>query len=61
MAAVDLSAQRKLATRIQTLLLDETPVIYPYFYDFLAASQKNVYGVSTQAGQQFYLHKVTKS
>ena len=61
MAAVDLSEQRKLATRIQTLLLDETPVIYPYFYDFLAASQKNIHGVSTQAGQQFYLHKVTKS
>lgn len=60
-AAVDLSEQRSLAKQIQTLLLDETPAIYPYFYDYLAASQKNVFGVSTQAGQQFYLNKVTKS
>jgi peptide/nickel transport system substrate-binding protein len=60
-AAVDIAEQRRLATRIQTLLLDETPVVYPYFYDYLAASQKNVFGIQPQAGQQLYLNKVTKS
>ena len=60
-AAVDLSEQRRLATRIQTLLLEETPVIFPYFYDLLAASQQNVFGIKPTAGQQMYLNKVTKS
>lgn len=61
LAAVDLSAQRQLASKIQTLLLDETPIIYPYFYDHLSASQSNVQGVNAQASQNLYLNLVTKS
>ena len=60
-AAVDLSSQRRLATQIQTLLLDETPVIYPYFYDYLAASQRNVHGVNVSPGPQIFFDQVTKS
>jgi peptide/nickel transport system substrate-binding protein len=60
-AAVDLSAQRKLAGQIESLLLDETPVIYPYFYDCMAASQKNIYGINLLTGQQLLLNQVTKS
>src|SRR5205807_970764 len=37
-AAVDLSSQRKFAGQIEQLLLDETPVIFPYNYDFLGAT-----------------------
>jgi peptide/nickel transport system substrate-binding protein len=44
-AAVDLSVQRRIAGQIERLLLDETPIIYPYFYDYLSATQKNVTGV----------------
>jgi peptide/nickel transport system substrate-binding protein len=44
-AAVDLSSQRSIAQQIEALLLDETPVIYAYFYDFLTATAKNVTGV----------------
>lgn len=44
-AALDLSSQRRIAGQIETLLLDETPVIYPYFYDFLTATAKNITGV----------------
>jgi peptide/nickel transport system substrate-binding protein len=61
LAASDLSVQKQLATKIQTLLLDETPIIYPYFYDHLAASQGNVYGANAQASQNLYLNLVTKS
>ncbi len=60
-AAADLSTQRRLAGQIQRLLLDETPIIYAYFYDYLAASQKNVHGIYPQAGGQFFLYNVTKS
>jgi peptide/nickel transport system substrate-binding protein len=44
-AAVDLSTQRMLAKQIEDLLLDETPIIYAYFYDLLIAQQKNCSGV----------------
>lgn len=60
-AAVDLSAQRKLATRIQTLLLDETPVIVPYFFDLLAASQTNVFDIHPHPSKVLYLDRTTKS
>ena len=45
-ASPDLSTQRRLAGQIEQLLLDETPIIYAYFYDWLTATQKNVTGVS---------------
>ncbi len=54
-AAVDLSTQRSLAGQIETLLLDETPIIYAYFYDLLIGTQKNVSGVlPTQLGLFFW-------
>ena len=43
-AALDVDAQKEVSSQIQTLLLDETPVIIPYFYDFLAAQRQNVTG-----------------
>jgi peptide/nickel transport system substrate-binding protein len=54
-AAIDLSSQRKLAQQIETLLLDETPIIYAYFYDYLTATAKNVTGVYPTAQGQFFL------
>jgi peptide/nickel transport system substrate-binding protein len=59
-AAVDLSTQRKIAGQIETLLLDETPVIYPYFKDNLTATQKDIYGMDGQTNLIIYLNKVTK-
>ena len=53
-AAVDLSSQRSVAGRIERLLLAKTPIIYPYFYSYLAATAKNVSGVRlTPTGQLF--------
>jgi peptide/nickel transport system substrate-binding protein len=60
-AAVDLSTQRRIAGQIQTLLLDETPIIYAYFYNYLSASQKNVTGTYPTAQGQFFLWNATKS
>ena len=39
-AALDVDAQRTAAGKIHRLLLDETPVIFPYFYSFLTATKK---------------------
>jgi peptide/nickel transport system substrate-binding protein len=60
-AAVDLSTARRIAGQIETLLLDETPIIYAYFYDYLSATQKNVSGVYPTAQGQFFLWNTTKS
>ena len=58
-AAVDLSTQRQLAGKIETLLLDETPIIFAYFYDYLTATAKNVTGVYPTAQGQFFLWNAT--
>lgn len=44
-AAIDLSKQRELAGKIEQVLLDETPVIISYFYDWLNPVGANVSGV----------------
>jgi peptide/nickel transport system substrate-binding protein len=59
-AAVDLSTQRSIAGQIEHLLLDQTPIIFAYFYDYLAASVKNVHGVYPTAIGHLFLDKATK-
>ena len=48
-AALDLSTQRACAGRIQRLLLEETPVIIAYFYDWLSVTAKYMSGVRPSA------------
>lgn len=43
-AAIDLDTQRGIAKQIEELLLDETPIIFPYFYYHLSAEQSGVTG-----------------
>jgi peptide/nickel transport system substrate-binding protein len=59
-AAIDLSTQRSIAGQIQTLLLDQTPVIYAYFYNYLTATASNVSGVYPTATGQLFLYNATK-
>jgi peptide/nickel transport system substrate-binding protein len=54
-AALDLGAQRAAAGQIQNLLLDETPVIFSYFYNFLTATAQGVTGVETTAMAHVFL------
>jgi peptide/nickel transport system substrate-binding protein len=52
-AAVDLQSQRRLAKRIEQLLLDKTPVIIPYFTHNLVAVRKELVGtIRTTATNQ---------
>ena len=57
--AIGLADQRKFAKQIELLMLDETPAIFPYFYDFLAASRKNVKGYKPDAIAHVYLSKTS--
>ncbi|HEV3105962.1 MAG TPA: ABC transporter substrate-binding protein [Trinickia sp.] len=57
--ALDVASQRKLSGQIETLLLDETPVAIPYFFDQLVAARKGVSGVRFTAISQIYLDRAT--
>ena len=56
-----MSTQRTIAGQIETLLLNETPIIYGYFYNHLSASAKNVHGVYPTAIGHVFLAKATKA
>jgi len=60
-ATVDLQGQKQLAGQIQRLLLDETPIIWAYFYNYLSATQKNVTGVYPTQQGQFFLWNAAKA
>ena len=60
-AAIDLSTQKSLAGQIETLLLEQTPIIYAYFYNYLTATTKNVSGVYPTAIGHLFLYNAAKS
>jgi peptide/nickel transport system substrate-binding protein len=60
-ASLDLESQRATSGKIEKLLLDETPVIFGYFYDFLVPTLKTVADVQPTAMGHVYLHKASIS
>ncbi len=58
-AALDLDSQREHAGKIQRLMLEETPLIFAYFYDFLTATKKGVTGVEPTAMGHLLLGQAT--
>jgi len=56
-AALDVDSQRTVAKQIQELLLEETPIIFPYFYNFLSAAKPTLQGAVSAATGQFDLSK----
>ncbi len=60
-AALDPAAQRAAAGEIQRLLLDETPIVASYFYDWLSVTRKSITGVRPTAMSQLYLDRAEAS
>ena len=60
-AATDLSTQKSLAGQIQQLLLNETPIIFGYFYNYLTATAMGVTGVYPTAIGHIFLQNAAKS
>jgi peptide/nickel transport system substrate-binding protein len=54
-AALDLDSQRKAAGELQKTLLDDTPVLFAYFTDALAAAKKGLNGVQISPLGQVWL------
>jgi peptide/nickel transport system substrate-binding protein len=59
-AASDIGTQKSLAGQIESLLLDQTPLIYAYFYNYLTATATGVQGVYPTAIGHLFLDKATK-
>ncbi|HEY2259962.1 MAG TPA: ABC transporter substrate-binding protein [Solirubrobacteraceae bacterium] len=60
-AAVDLQTQKTLAGKIENLLLQETPIVIPYFIDGLTATASTVHGVNPTSIAAIYLKDAYKS
>jgi peptide/nickel transport system substrate-binding protein len=58
-AAIDLQSQRAVSRRIERLLLDETPIMIPYFFNFLTATAANVRGVRPTAAGLLFLDRAS--
>jgi peptide/nickel transport system substrate-binding protein len=60
-AATDVSSQKTIAGQIETLLLNETPIIFAYFYNYLTATAMGVNGVYPTAIGHLFLYNASKS
>ena len=60
-AAVDLQTQKTLAGKIQNLLLDETPIVIPYFINGLCATTPSVKGVNPTSLSAVFLKDASKA
>jgi peptide/nickel transport system substrate-binding protein len=59
LGAATFDDQDKYAVILQKILLHDTPVIFPYFYYYLAAGTPSVSGYSADAVGQLYLSKTS--
>jgi peptide/nickel transport system substrate-binding protein len=60
-AALDLQTQKQLAGKIQNLLLQETPIVIPYWIDGLTAAAQGVSGLNPTSIAQLYLNQTSKA
>jgi peptide/nickel transport system substrate-binding protein len=60
-ATTDLSSQRSLAGQIEQLLLNETPIVFGYFYNYLSATAMGITGAYPTAVGHLFLYNAAKS
>ena len=58
-AALGLADQRKYARQIELLLLDQTPIIFPYFYNSIDAGSPKLQGYAVDQLGEIYLSKAS--
>ena len=49
MAAIGLKKQQQIAGQIQTIMLHDTPVMFPYFFKWTQAGSKKIKGFKADA------------
>jgi peptide/nickel transport system substrate-binding protein len=57
LGAISIADQRKYSKILETILLNDTPVIFPYFYSYLAAGSKRLNGyIADPQGTVWFSH-----
>jgi peptide/nickel transport system substrate-binding protein len=59
LASPSFNDQNKAATKMEEILLHDTPVIFPYFYDFIAAGSKSLRNYAPDSLGPDYLSKTS--
>jgi peptide/nickel transport system substrate-binding protein len=59
--ATDVQGQKTIAGKIENLLLEQTPIIFPYFYNYLTATASGVSGVEPTAIGHLFLFNASKA
>jgi peptide/nickel transport system substrate-binding protein len=60
-ATSDVTSQKAVSGQIETLLLDQTPIIFGYFYNYLTATAQGVTGVLPTPIGHIFLYNAAKS
>jgi peptide/nickel transport system substrate-binding protein len=59
-AAIGLDAQKAACTKLQTILLEDTPVVVPFFYNYIAGWSKAFDGIRVSALGQVFVEKAVQ-
>ncbi len=59
--SVGVDAQKAACTKIETILVEDTPIGLPYFYNYLAGNSKAFTGVYSSALGQMYFSSASKT
>ena len=59
--SVGVDAQKAACTKIETILVEDTPIGLPYFYNYLAGNSKKFTGVYSSALGQMYFSSASKT
>jgi peptide/nickel transport system substrate-binding protein len=59
-AAIGLDAQKAACTTLQEILLEDTPVVVPYFYNYISGWSKKYDGIRVSALGQIFLEKAVQ-
>lgn len=57
--AISIEDQRRYSKQAETILLQDTPVLFPYFYEYLAAGTKNIQGYFADPQGTVFLSKTS--
>jgi peptide/nickel transport system substrate-binding protein len=59
-SAIGVEAQKAACTKLETILLEDTPIVLPYWYNYITGWSKKFDGIRVSALGQMYLEKATQ-
>jgi peptide/nickel transport system substrate-binding protein len=59
-AAIDVNAQKAACKKIETILLEDTPIVLPYFYNYITGWSKKYDKIRVSALGQIFLDQAVK-